>query len=207
MVIKTLTLGALATNCYIVADEATLEAIVIDPADSVGVIENTLKSLNVRLRFVVLTHGHFDHMGAAARLCENGVPLICHEKEAGGLSSPTLNLSGGFGFPEISLYADKTVAEGDEITFGNISLKVIHTPGHTVGGMCLYSKADNVLFSGDTLFSNSIGRSDFPGGDYSLLCQSIREKLYTLPECTNLYPGHGSACTLFEARRDNYYVR
>lgn len=205
MIVKRLVLGPLSTNCYIAVDEQTRDSIVIDPADNGEVILNTLASLGANLRLVVLTHCHFDHSGAAAMLCEKGASLVCHEKESGSLSSPSINLSGHFGFPEIILYPDKTVGEGDEITFGKTSLKVIHTPGHTVGGMCLYG--ENVLFAGDTLFAGSIGRTDFPGGSFETIESSILKKLYVLPEDTVVYPGHGESTTIGTEKRENMYVR
>jgi len=206
MIVKRLVLGPLSTNCYVAMCEKTHDAIVIDPADNGEAILNTLKSLGAVLRFVVLTHCHFDHAGAAAMLCEKeGASLVCHEKESGSLSSPAINLSGRFGFPEIILYPDKTVTEGDQITFGDTSLKVISTPGHTVGGMCLYG--ENVLFSGDTLFAGSIGRTDFPGGSFETIESSIREKLYVLPEETAVYSGHGEPTTIGREKRENMYVR
>lgn len=205
MIIKRLILGELGTNCYIAMDETTREAVVIDPAANAFVIKNTLETMGATLRFVVLTHCHFDHVGAAEELKSEYVPLVCLDREEGSLSSPSINLSRGFGFPEIVLYADKTVADGDEIPFGNSSLKVIATPGHTVGGMSLY--AEKVLFSGDTLFSGSIGRTDFPGGSFEVIADSIRTRLYTLPEDTVVYPGHGEFTTIGEEKRGNMYVR
>ena len=205
MLVKQLVLGALSTNCYLAVDEDTRDAIVIDPADNFPAIENALKSLEATLRAVVLTHCHFDHIGAAEKFADQGVPIICHEKESGSLSSPSINLSGSFGFPEIVLYPNKTVTEGDKLTFGNTSLTVIHTPGHTVGGMSLYG--ENVLFSGDTLFCGSIGRTDFPGGSFEVIADSIRNKLYILPDDTIVYSGHGESTTIGREKRENMYVR
>ncbi len=205
MIIKRLILGELGTNCYIAMDEATREAVVIDPAANPEAIENALKTMGASLRFVVLTHCHFDHIGAAEALKSEYVPVVCLDREEGSLSSPSINLSRGFGFPEIVLYADKTVTDGDEIPFGNSCLKVIATPGHTVGGMSLY--AQKVLFAGDTLFAGSIGRTDFPGGSFEVIAKSIRTRLYTLPEDTVVYPGHGEFTTIGEEKRGNMYVR
>lgn len=206
MKIKTLTLGPLQTNCYIAMDETTCRAVVIDPADNPGEILNALAAMGGKVKYVILTHGHFDHMGAAEQLLsKTGARLVCHVKEAGSLSSPTMNLSASFGTPPITLAPDITVEEGEEIAFGESSLKVIHTPGHTVGGMSLF--APGVVFSGDTLFYRIIGRSDFPGGDFETLISSIKNKLFLLPEDTTVYSGHGPASTIGGEKRENFYVR
>lgn len=204
MIIKCLTLGALATNCYIAMDETTKEAIVIDPAANPEIIKNTLHSMGAVLRFVVLTHCHFDHIGGAEALLSETIPLICLDKESGSLSSPVINLSESFGSEKILLYADKTVSDGNQITFGNTGLEVIATPGHTVGGMCLYG--ENTLFSGDTLFCGSIGRTDFPGGSFEAISESIHNRLFCLPDNTAVYPGHGGMTTIGREKRENMYV-
>ena len=206
MIIKSLCLGALQTNCYIVADETTKKAVVIDPADSVYIILSALEQLGAELQYIILTHGHFDHMGAAETLrAETGAEIICHEKEAAVISDPDTNLSMPFSGKAMCVSCDKTVTEEDLITFGESSLKVIHTPGHTVGGISLLG--DGVVFSGDTLFYRSIGRTDFPGGNYGVLEKSIKEKLYTLPGNTVVYSGHGIDTTIGEEKNGNYYIR
>ena len=179
---------------------------VIDPADSVYIILNALENIEAELQYIILTHGHFDHMGAAEALREEtGAEIICHEKEAAALNNPDTNLSMPFSGRAMYVTCDKTVSQGDIITFGESSLKVIHTPGHTVGGISLLG--DGVVFSGDTLFYRSIGRTDFPGGDYGVLEKSIKEKLYTLPGNTVVYSGHGIDTTIGEEKNGNYYIR
>lgn len=205
MEIKKLPLGPLETNCYIVYSNG--EGVVIDPAANAGLIINTVSVLGIKIKYIVLTHAHFDHMGAAEDLLiVLGARLVCHEKESGGLLSTQLNLSDMFD-PEnpITLKPDILVREGDFIEFGGTSLKVIATPGHTVGGISL--QTDGAVFSGDTLFCGSVGRSDFPGGDPYVLNQSIKEKLFTLPDETAVYPGHGNSTTIEIEKRENFYVR
>ena len=202
MKIKTLPLGELETNCYIAVSGG--EAAVIDPGADAGQILNTAE--NAEIKYIILTHAHFDHMGAAAELAEkSGAKLICSVADSLALSDSSVNLSGDF-MPGLKPpQADIMVREGDEIRFGDTVLRVIETPGHTIGGICLYG--EGTLFSGDTLFRRSVGRCDFPTGNGAALVNSIKEKLFVLPNGTVVYPGHGLPTTIGEEKRENPYVR
>ncbi len=202
MDIKALSLGELETNCYVVTSDNT--AVIIDPA---GNAEHILKTAGkADIKYIILTHAHFDHMGAAAELKEKtGAELICSLKESPALNDGHLNLSEAFMPCLKTVTADILAREGDEITFGKSKLKVIETPGHTFGSISLYG--EGVLFSGDTLFRRSVGRCDFPTGSAGALINSIKEKLFTLPEETVVYTGHGPSTTIGEEKAENPYVR
>lgn len=201
--IETFVLGALETNCYVVYSEN--EAVIIDPAQNARKLINFCREKGLTIKYIVLTHGHFDHMGAAEELRETGALIVCHTLEKEALKNPGINLSGGFGFGEMRIDADILVSENEEISFGNTALKVLHTPGHTVGSMSLY--APGVVFTGDALFEGSIGRTDFPGGSFNTLISSIKEKLFSLPDETKVFPGHGGPTTIGTEKRYNFYVR
>jgi hydroxyacylglutathione hydrolase len=188
--------GPLDTNCWVVSDDAGGPAAVIDPGDDLDLIEAALDGRPVAA--VVLTHAHFDHIGAVADLiAATGAPLMIHDQDAARLASAEASGTGGalFGFDHVAPPADRILHDGDTITVGELTLQVLHTPGHTAGGICLYapdpSGAAPHLISGDTLFSGSVGRTDFPGGDGRALSQSIAEKLAPLPPETLVHPGHG----------------
>ncbi|MDP4117746.1 MAG: MBL fold metallo-hydrolase [Bacillota bacterium] len=205
MIIKNIPLGIIKTNCYIAVDETTREAVIIDPAEQAEVILNMAKTIGASVKYVILTHAHFDHMGAVEDIMqETGARLVTHAMERGGLENGKINLSTRYGAVPIILKEDIAVNEGDEIVFGNSTLKVIYTPGHTAGGMSLYG--GGVLFSGDTLFCGNVGRCDFPGGDEKALISSINEKLYTLPDETVVYCGHGASTTIGEEKAKNVYT-
>lgn len=202
MDIKTLSLGELETNCYVVTSGNA--AIIIDPAENAELILKAAGKADIK--YIILTHAHFDHMGAAAELKEKtGAELICSLNESPALNDGRFNLSEAF-MPYLKpVNADILVREGDEIRFGDSKLRVLETPGHTFGSICLYG--EGVLFSGDTLFRRSVGRIDFPTGSAGALINSIKEKLFTLPEETVVYTGHGPSTTICEEKTENPYVR
>lgn len=204
MNLKRLVLGALETNCYLVWSD-TGEGIVIDPADEPEKILLALQQEKVSVTAVVLTHVHFDHLLAAEDVCAaTGAPLYVGAGDEDALSNPQRNLSGWFGLgQEVVLKGATLLNEGDTISFGNETLTVLETPGHTPGCICLHST--EVLFSGDTLFQNSIGRLDFPGGDERAMVRSL-QRLLDLPESTKVYSGHGPATTIGNEKKYNPFL-
>ena len=179
------------TNCYIVADETTREAMVIDPGGEAEKIIEMMKILNVNLKYIVLTHCHGDHIGAVTDVQKNlGGKILIHVIEAEGLNNKDISLTGYIGMPEIKLEPDSRVNDEDLIHIGNIEFRIIHTPGHTKGGICLYSKEYKMIFTGDTLFR---GRTDLPTGNFEDIIRSITNKIMILPENTIIYPGHRKA--------------
>lgn len=205
MRIKTLCLGELETNCYIAWDD-TRVALVIDPADEAEKILSFIQQERLTVAAVVLTHAHFDHLLAAEKVCDaTSAPLYVGKHDESSLADPTRNLSGVFQIcSPVYLRADKTLGEGEVLTIGETSFAVMETPGHTPGCICLLG--DGVLFSGDTLFRDSIGRVDFPGGDVSSMVASLR-RLMTLPKNIQVYSGHGPATTIEREIEHNPYLR
>lgn len=206
MIFQSLLVGPLGVNCYIVGDEHTRHAIVIDPGGNARDILNALERIRLSVTTIVNTHAHFDHLLALNEVRNaTRAPFLIHEAEAPILSAAQASAA-TFGLHiDQPKNADRLVHDGDVIQDGEIQLTVLHTPGHTPGGICLRME-DRVLV-GDTLFQGSIGRTDFPGGDYAALLQSIRDKLLPLPDKTIVYPGHGAATTIGEEKQLNPFVR
>ncbi len=207
MKIFALQVGSLGTNCYIVYDEATKEAAVIDPGGSFANIDDFIKSEKLTVKYIINTHGHADHIMANLDLkAVTGAPILIHEADAGMLTSGQKNMSVFFGGSVSCGPADTLLKEGDVIKVSaGLALTVIHTPGHTPGGICLLT--DGVLFSGDTLFAESIGRTDFPGGSYSQLINGIQEKLLVLGDAVRVLPGHGPETTIGWERKNNPFIQ
>ncbi len=205
MIIKTIPVGPIMANCYILGCQETKKAIVIDPGDEPDRILMALAQSKFTVAYILNTHGHFDHVGGNKKMKEvTGAVLAIHEEDEPMLSQLSASAA-SFGLSaENSPAADQYLREGDTISAGNISLKVIHTPGHTRGGVCLY--APGYLFSGDTLFAGSIGRTDLPGGDYDTLISSIKTKLLPLPKNTIVYPGHGPESSIETESRINPFL-
>jgi glyoxylase-like metal-dependent hydrolase (beta-lactamase superfamily II) len=203
--------GALGTNCYIIGCEETREAAVIDPGGDPGRILGELSRHNLKLSKIINTHGHVDHIGGNRKLKEESqAELIIHTADAAMLTSSGRNLSLLSGFAITGPAADRTVKEGDQIKVGNtVTLEVIETPGHTPGGISLKLDVGEkvLIFVGDTLFNGSIGRTDFPGGSYRQLIDSIKQKLMVYPDDTEIYPGHGPGTTVgFEKTHNPFLV-
>jgi len=198
---RRLTLGALDTNCWLVDDGAGGPALVIDPADEAQVILETLGEQPVA--GVILTHGHFDHLGAVGAIIEaTGAPLLVHGADAASITSPVGNGGALFGFEMSAPAADELLVEGAEVSAGHVRLRVVHTPGHTPGSICLVGEGH--VFSGDTVFAGSIGRTDFPGGDAAAIRRSVG-RLAELPDEVRVHPGHGPDTTIGRERRVNPY--
>ena len=205
MKLNQLTVGQLGVNCYIVSCEDTKESLVIDPGDNVEIILEKIEQENLQVKYIVNTHGHADHIGANTILKNKTKALIAiHSDDAPMLSNPKLNLSIYIGASIISDAADIILNDGDIMTIGNVNLSVLHTPGHTKGGICLLT--EGALFSGDTLFAESIGRCDFPDGSMNDLIHSIQSQLMNLPDDVKVYPGHGPVTTIGWERTHNPYL-
>jgi hydroxyacylglutathione hydrolase len=197
-----LVVGPIQSNCYILGCERTKEAVVIDPGGDVDKILLALAKDHLRCVYIINTHGHFDHAAENKRLKEvTGAQLIIHRADAPMILNQARS-SGMWGMKvDDSPPPDRYVEEGEYITFGDISLKVLHTPGHSGGGISLVT--DKMAFVGDTLFAGSIGRTDFPGGDYEGLLRNVREKIFPLGDEVVIYPGHGPKTTVGRERRTN----
>jgi glyoxylase-like metal-dependent hydrolase (beta-lactamase superfamily II) len=205
MQLARLVVGPLQVNCYIVFDEKTKEAIVIDPGDDAQEILHLVNGKGLKVKYIVNTHAHFDHVGANKQIRDaTGAELLIHEAD-NNLLGGTANQARMFGMTAPSSpKADRYVKHGDVIKAGDISLKVLHTPGHSAGGISL--AGDGVVFTGDALFAGSIGRTDLMGGDLMTLITSIKEHLMTLPDDTVVLSGHGPQSTIGEERRDNPFL-
>jgi glyoxylase-like metal-dependent hydrolase (beta-lactamase superfamily II) len=204
--IKTLVLGMVQTNCYIISNEIAKEAIVIDPADKAVAIEQYLKANDLVCKGILLTHGHFDHILAASELAgDTHAKIHIHEAEAELAENPDLNASAQFR-REYSLIPDVLLKDNEVLPMAGFTVKVIHTPGHTAGGACYYFTELGVLFSGDTLFLESVGRTDLPSGNGRTLVESIRSKLMLLEDQVKVYPGHGNPTTIGYERDNNIYI-
>lgn len=182
--------GPYQANCYILGCNETNEGLVIDPGDEVFKIVREISKAGSKIRYILLTHGHFDHTGGARELRRiTKAPVWIHELDKGGLD----------------FAADGYVYEGQEIPLGVFNLRVFHTPGHSPGGVCFY--APGAVFTGDTLFAGSVGRTDFPGGDHNRLIQGVKQKIFPLGDDKRVYPGHGPRSTIgTERRRNPFFV-
>jgi glyoxylase-like metal-dependent hydrolase (beta-lactamase superfamily II) len=205
MILIRLVVGPLQVNCFILADDKTREAVVIDPGDDAGDILKIIGEKGLKVRYIVNTHAHFDHVGANTAIKEaTGAELLLHEADAPVLATVS-HQSRSFGMnPVSSPAADRLLKHGDIIAAGEVSLKVLHTPGHTPGGISLLEQG--MVFTGDALFAGSIGRTDFPGGDLMTLLRSIKTRLMTLPDDTKVFSGHGPESTIGEERRENPFL-
>jgi len=194
-------LGGNLTNCYIVFDEKSKEAMVIDPAGDVEKITEMLDILNAKLKYIYITHCHGDHIGGVKELQEKKQgKILIHRLDAPGLNNENISLTNYMGINPINLDADSIVDDGDLLHLGGLELKVIHTPGHTSGGSSLYCKEENLVFTGDTLFRGTWGRTDLPTSNFRDIMDSITNKLMQLPEETICYPGHGKSTMIKDER-------
>jgi glyoxylase-like metal-dependent hydrolase (beta-lactamase superfamily II) len=201
-----ITVGAYQENCYLYACPETLEAVVIDPGDEAPRILERIQELAFIPRYIINTHGHIDHIGAIDEISAvYPVPLAIHPEDVYLYTDELTARSHGRVPPLVKRQPDLLLQDGDTVAFGTLTLEVVHTPGHTPGGICLLSRP-YCVFSGDTLFRRSIGRTDFPGGNYEQIVTSIREKLYTLDEELVVFPGHGDPTTIIEEKYENPFI-
>lgn len=207
MKIEMMVLGDVRTNCYLLINEETKEALVVDPADRADVIVRKLIDEGLTLKAILLTHGHGDHILAVGDLKKQfGVKVYAAKAEEALLSDAVQNLSKALFGIAVTVKPDILLEDGQEFEAAGIHLRMLHTPGHTPGGCCYYQAEEKILFSGDTLFCGSIGRTDFPGGSLSKLTRSVKEKLLVLPEDVKVYPGHEEITTIGHEKRYNPYM-
>ena len=190
-----------STNCYIIQDEETKETMVIDPAGDVDKIVEMLDILQAKLKYIYITHCHGDHIGGVKELKERyGGQIITERKSAENLLNSDINLTSYIGMGGLTVEVDARIDEGDLLHLGELEFKVLHTPGHTSGSSCLYCEDEKLLFSGDTLFRGTWGRTDTPTGNFDDIINSITKKLMILPDETIVYPGHGKSTMIREEK-------
>lgn len=201
-----LEVGAIGTNCYIIYCEESHKAAVIDPGGNEKEILSIIEREKLDVQYIINTHGHADHIAANGQIKQaTGALLLIHTDDEAMLDNPQKNLSVFMGEAVKSPPADRLLHDNEQIFIGSITFDVIHTPGHTPGGICL--KYGDTVFAGDTLFSESIGRTDLPGGSYSQLINSVKEKLMVLPDQVVILPGHGPETSIGWERKYNPYIR
>jgi len=208
MIFESFPVGPLACNCTILGDEEAREAIVIDPGDEVGRILRRLTELGLKLKQIIVTHGHIDHVGGALKLKRlTGAPIYLNENDLPLLDMMQAQAEWvGVATPETAP-PDESLADGQTIGLARFPAQVLHTPGHTQGSVCLHFAPLKLLVAGDTLFAGSIGRTDLPGGNYGQIIDSLRSRLLTLPDETRVLPGHGPATTIGDERRSNPFLQ
>ncbi len=206
MKVKHILLPVCAMNCYLAINEETNQSIIIDPGSSPKRIKSGVEESGTTPVAILLTHGHFDHAGAAAEIAaEYGIKVYAYEGEKETLANPEINLSTMIAVPT-AYKADIFLKDDQEMDLAGLHFKCLATPGHTAGGCCFYFEKEDILFTGDTLFCGSVGRTDFPGGSMSQLVSSIKTKLMNLPDDTICYPGHESATTIGDEKMYNMYL-
>jgi len=207
MIFETVVVGPLEVNCFILGCEDTGEGVVIDPGADGERILAAVNRLGLKISHVINTHGHFDHVGGnRAVLAATGAQYLIHGGDVHFLARAA-DVAAMYNLvTENSPRPDRLLEDGMTVTFGTHSLKVLHTPGHTPGGCCLYLAKEGIVITGDTLFADGVGRTDFPGSSHQALIESIRDQLLTLPDETRAYPGHGPATTIGHERLHNPYI-
>lgn len=212
MRVRPLLVGPLQACCYLLAPDDGPDSAVVDPGGDGDLILAHLRQHDLAPSLLLLTHGHIDHIAALPALAEAypDAAVVIHQADAAMLGDPSASLASWIGLPFQPVEPDRLVTDGDTLDLGPHTIEVLHTPGHTPGGIAFHIHLDgepDLVFSGDTLFAGGIGRSDFPGGDHHQLLDSIRQRLYVLDDATRVYPGHGEPTTVGEERRTNPFVR
>lgn len=209
MKLSCMPMGPVQANCYTVIDEETKKAAVIDPGDYTQELKNLLHSEKIEeLEYILLTHGHFDHILGVAKIKKDfpNAKVCIHSADSEFLLNDRLSLASASGIEQTYLNCDISLKEGSVIELGSTEIRVIHTPGHTPGGVCYIDEKEKILFSGDTIFCRTVGRTDFPGGDFDTLFESLK-KIRNLKGDYVIYPGHNRSTTLEEEREKNRYMR
>jgi len=208
MIHEILPVGPLQCNCSIIGDEASHEAVVIDPGDDIQDILALIAKHNLRVKQIVITHAHIDHVGGAMKLrAATGAPILLNQNDYALLKMLDMQAAWvGMASPG-KVEIDQSVAQADTVKTGALVAQVIHTPGHTEGSVCLYFPAQKKLIAGDTLFAGSIGRTDLPGGSFEKIIDSLHEKVLALPDDTIVVPGHGPLTTIGEERESNPFLK
>ena len=206
MEILRLAAGIYAANCYIVYSTSTMEGVIIDPGGDADEILKIINEHNLIIKYIILTHGHADHIGALNDLKEKyNVDIMIHEDDSEMLKDADINLSSSMPMKTVEVKADRLLKDGDKIAIGDKEMLVLHTPGHTKGGICL--KIDDSIITGDTIFHGSIGRTDLYGGDFDSIIDSIKSKILIYHDLIVLYPGHGAPSTIGYERIRNPYLQ
>jgi glyoxylase-like metal-dependent hydrolase (beta-lactamase superfamily II) len=208
MIHEILPVGPLRCNCSVIGDEATHEAMVIDPGDDISKIVALLEQHKLAVKQIVITHAHIDHVGGAMKLrALTGAPILLNENDYALLKMLDVQAAWLGMAPPDAVEIDQSLAQGDSVQTGSLVATVLHTPGHTEGSICLYFPAEKKLIAGDTLFAGSIGRTDLPGGSMEKILGSLKGKLLELPDDTLVVPGHGSLTTIGDERELNPYLQ
>ena len=206
MKIEKFVLGSFGTNCYLLINEESKEIVIVDPATCPDYLLSHVKSNGYIPKAILITHGHFDHvMGIDGWVNQFDIPVYIHEDEKKIIEDPAMNLSASFG-PSYSYKNVTCLKDSEKLNVAGFDFTVIHTPGHTSGGCCYYCETEEVLISGDTLFYQSVGRSDFPTGSMATLVRSIKGKLFGLPDEVMVYPGHGEYTCIADEKQYNPFI-
>jgi glyoxylase-like metal-dependent hydrolase (beta-lactamase superfamily II) len=208
MIHEIIAVGPLQCNCSVVGDEATLEGMVIDPGDDIESVLALVRKHKLKIKQIVITHAHVDHIGGAMKLrAATGAPILLNQNDQALLKMMDIQASWiGVASPGL-IQIDQSLSDADRVTAGNLGATIMHTPGHTEGSICLYFPAEQKLIAGDTLFAGSIGRTDLPGGSFPKIMSSLHEKVLTLPDETVVVPGHGSLTTIGKERAENPFLK
>jgi len=208
MILQTLVVGPLEVNCYLIGAESGGDIAIVDPGGDAAIILEAVKKIGRPVSMIINTHCHFDHVGAVSELLRVlKTDYVIHSRERDVLSAMNIQME-MFGFRPVQPPVPTRFLDDDQVfSLGDLSIKVLHTPGHSPGGICLYDSENRELISGDTLFRDSIGRTDLPGGSSKTLINSIKDKLMTLPESVKVYPGHGPSTTIGHELKCNLFLQ